>query len=283
MRPRCRRAALPHLVIAAAATLAAVTGAATVCRAGALPEPTSAGFSIYDASTDQPIGQGTYAITREGDADTLVVRSRYWDGAYEVETEKLTSAPSGAAVLLHYEHAFFALDGSKQRLATADISSGRAACVTYGHDGANLTATLHFPPDIYAGASVLVPVRDRLSHRRDDPFTLHVFNCSPDPEVLEIRVHAQPTPGPWSHYPGQLITVDLHPHLGWYDAVVSLFVPTTRFWFDPQDEWRFVGGEFARFYRGPEIEIAGTPSNHSLAAHPDSAVDPAEGAGAARH
>jgi hypothetical protein len=53
-----------------------------------------------------------------------------------------------------------------------------------------------------------------------------------------------------------VVRVDIKPDFGWLNFVATLFVPEIRAWFNPTDDWRFVGGKFTRFYKGPEIIMA---------------------------
>jgi hypothetical protein len=53
-----------------------------------------------------------------------------------------------------------------------------------------------------------------------------------------------------------VVRVDIKPDFGWLNFVAALFVPEIHAWFSPSDDWRFVGGKFRRFYKGPEIVLA---------------------------
>jgi hypothetical protein len=56
-----------------------------------------------------------------------------------------------------------------------------------------------------------------------------------------------------------VVRVDVRPDFGWLRFVIAHFVPGIRAWFHPADSWRFVGGQFTRFYQGPKIILALVP------------------------
>ena len=47
--------------------------------------------------------------------------------------------------------------------------------------------------------------------------------------------------------------------VGLVSFIAALFVPEIHVWFSPSDDWRFVGGQFTRCYKGPEIILALVP------------------------
>jgi len=57
----------------------------------------------------------------------------------------------------------------------------------------------------------------------------------------------------WSMYPGNLGKAEIEADLGWFDVIVSPFLPKMYAWFDSSDNWRFVGGLIDRYYRGPRV------------------------------
>ena len=53
---------------------------------------------------------------------------------------------------------------------------------------------------------------------------------------------------------GDLIRLDLRPDLGaGLNLVIAPFLPKTEAWFDPHDNWKYVGGEFNRYFGGPHV------------------------------
>ena len=38
--------------------------------------------------------------------------------------------------------------------------------------------------------------------------------------------------------------------MGWINAVIAPFLPRIQAWFDPSEDWFFVGGQSARYYKG---------------------------------
>jgi len=49
---------------------------------------------------------------------------------------------------------------------------------------------------------------------------------------------------------------------------LSMFVPEIRAWFSPSKDWRFVGGRFTRYYRGPEIILVLVPNERPKQSEP---------------
>jgi hypothetical protein len=46
----------------------------------------------------------------------------------------------------------------------------------------------------------------------------------------------------------------LRPDLGaGLNLVIAPFLPKTEAWFDPHDNWKYVGGEFNRYFGGPHV------------------------------
>jgi hypothetical protein len=88
---------------------------------------------------------------------------------------------------------------------------------------------------------------------------LHVFNCIPGPKVVQVKAYPQ-APALWKHYPSTTIQVNVKPDFGWLNLIVAPFVPEIHAWFDPSWNSHFVGGEFTRFYKGPQIILARVPT-----------------------
>lgn len=75
---------------------------------------------------------------------------------------------------------------------------------------------------------------------------------------MKVKAYPQPL-SEWAHFPGKVVRVDIKPDFGWLNVVAALFVREIRAWFSPSDDWRFVGGTFTRFYKGPVIILALVP------------------------
>lgn len=54
-------------------------------------------------------------------------------------------------------------------------------------------------------------------------------------------------------YPGKLLKLELQPDFGWLNILLAPFLPKLYFWFDPSNNWNYVGGMFDRYYKGPHI------------------------------
>lgn len=236
---------------------AALMGVATAADADSLQSflmpPT--GFSILSADTGQVVGHGQYSAVRNGDGIDLRGDSRYLDGAYDIEEDRLAIS-DGKPVLKHFRHSFFYRGGAPQSEAQADVSSGLAACIYY--QGATQTREdkkIDFPPDSYAGVTVLLPIQEFLRNRRDGAtLNLHVFNCAPSPRLFLVEVKPEAAPIRWVHYPqSPLEQVDVKPNFGFWNFVVLPFVPKLGAWFDPADDWEIIGARLQRYYRGPNI------------------------------
>jgi hypothetical protein len=185
---------------------------------------------------------------------TIEGRNEFIDGERDVERETLKTTDGDIPRLLTYEHTYFDARGAEQIAATADASTGKTSCSNFdnGKDTTQ-TAVLQFPPDTYAGASVLVPIADRLRRGEASDLDIHVFDCALGPRILDL--HADLARSPWSFRPhdGELAKADAHPVFGWFNVFLKPFVPTIRLWFDPLRDYAFVGGMLARYYRGPEV------------------------------
>jgi hypothetical protein len=88
------------------------------------------------------------------------------------------------------------------------------------------------------------------SHKID----FHAFACLPGPRVFQVDGAIPEHAARWPLYPGDLIRLDLRPDLGaGLNLVLSPFLPKTAAWFDPHDNWKYVGGEFNRYFGGPHV------------------------------
>jgi hypothetical protein len=214
----------------------------------------SSDYLIYDSTGSTLLGRAHYTITQRGDAVTIEGRNDFVDGERDIEHDTLKNAEDALPRLLTYEHSYFDAHGAAQRVATADATTGKTSCAKYENGkGTIQLAVLQFPPDTYAGASVLVPIADRLRHGETTDVDIHVFDCALGPRILSL--HADLARSPWSFRPhdGELATADAHPVFGWFNVFLKPFVPTIRLWFDPLRDFAFVGGMLSRYYRGPEV------------------------------
>jgi hypothetical protein len=236
--------------------------APTPLHAVELDFPIDAEFNILSADGARVIGHTRYSVKPEGPRIELIYgESHYLGGEYDIERSRVERrGPGESPALAAYEHAFFNADRSPARMIKADFRSGDALCATYGTtDAQEYRATLSFPPDTYAGAALVIPLQHQLNESSKGPIELHDFSCIPEPKVLKVQAYPKQF-APWLHYSGNLLQMDISPDFGWLNFVVAPFVPKIHAWFDPSGAWQFVGGEFTRYYKGPQIILARVPT-----------------------
>jgi hypothetical protein len=250
----------PMRLCLAAAALVALWLAAAIAYAGPFDFPPS-DFNILNADGTQVIGHGHYEVTPDGNEyATVFGEDRFNDGEYDVERDKLElRSDDQVPRMVTFEHTFFNANGTLQRTSKANFQTGRASCIQYENGQPVVRSTvLQIPPDTFAGAAIVIPLKGDLLRGKKNGIVLHDFNCMPGPKILKVKADPQP-PSEWAHFPGEVVRVDIKPDFGWLNFVAALFVPEIRAWFSPSDDWRFVGGKFTRFYKGPEIILALVP------------------------
>ena len=110
-----------------------------------------------------------------------------------------------------------------------------------------------FPPDTFSGGSQLLIVMEKLRERRQK-IEFHAFACVPGPRIFEVDAALPDRAERWPFYPGDLVRLDLRPDFGaGLNFVIAPFLPKTEAWFDPQHNWKYVGGEFDRYFGGPHV------------------------------
>jgi hypothetical protein len=215
-------------------------------------------FKIMDAHGTQVIGHGHYEVSRGSNGyATAFGEDRFNDGEYDFERDKLElRSDDQVPRMVTFEHTFYNANGTLQRVNRANLETGTTSCIQYenGQPVAH-NAVLQFPPDTYAGAAIVIPLKVDLLSGRKNEIVLHDFNCIPGPKILKVKANLQP-PSEWAHFQGKVVRVDIKPDFGWLNLVAALLVPQIHAWFSPSDGWRFVGGKFTRFYKGPEIVLA---------------------------
>ena len=219
-------------------------------------------FTVLSAKNSQPIGRLRYEVNDDRPGfETVTSDARYADGQYDVERDEFATQKGPFPVMTGYQHDFFRAGGTLLMNSQADFSSGRVKCASYASGKPVVaTETLTFPADAYAGAAVVLPLQQALRAGKTGPIVLYDFVCMPGPKLVKVQAQVgQPTP--WSHYPGELVRTDIEPDLGWLSYVVAPFLPEIHAWFKPADGFDFVGGQFARFYKGPEIIITRQSAN----------------------
>ena len=261
-RPATHRWILIAAIVAAAPAL---TRGQRAFAADILNFP-PASFTIVSPDTNSAIGQLRYTSEITPTGAIVHGESRFNDGQSDIETSRLQSSPGGQLpVLVEFDHSFFDKSGTLIRRGHANLQTGTASCFVASGGVTNPNQALDFPPDTWAGASVLIPIQYFLRSGETDNQHLHVFTCAPDPRVLPIDVQIEATPVSWPLYGHDAVRVDVKPDFGWLNVIVAPFVPKLHAWFAPGEQWNFVGGDMARYYRGPNITLVKSADNSKVA------------------
>ena len=217
-------------------------------------------LTIFSADGKQLIGHAQYTIRPSDDTELLRGESKYFDGEYDIEVERLKPGESGQApVLISYEQSFFNADQSPQRVSSLDVESGTASCKTYVEGRLeDRRSNLTVPADTYAGATQILLVVIRLRQGADH-IEFHSFNCIPGPKIIATEASMGIDRVKWSMYPGELVKLEIQPDFGWLGLLVAPFIQKMYAWFDPSDNWNYVGGLYDRFYEGPHILTVRAP------------------------
>ena len=223
-------------------------------RAESLIDAGQVDYSIMSADGRVMLGHGRYTIDHQKDAIVLHGESHYTTGDYDVETSVLSpSLAGGLPALLKFDHVFYTADGSVTRASHADLASGYASC---SDTPARIeqSANLDFPPNTWAGASVLIPIQQFLQSGAGDPLQMNVFNCTSKPAIYAVTVNEAARASTWP-YSSNEVQVNVKPHFGWYDMFLAPFIPKLNAWFDPGNGFGFEGVAIARYYKGPQVLI----------------------------
>jgi hypothetical protein len=195
-----------RLCLAVAALVALWLGAA-IADAGPFDLPPS-DFDIIDAAEGtQRIGHGHYEVSPDGHGNaTAFGENRFNDGEYDVERDKLElHGDDQVPRMVTFEHAFFNANGTLQRANKANFQTGLASCIQYENGQPVVLSTmLQFPPDTFAGAAIVIPLKGYLLRGKKSGIVLHDFNCIPGPEILKVKAYPQP-PSEWAHFPGEVV------------------------------------------------------------------------------
>ncbi|HTT77637.1 MAG TPA: hypothetical protein VMF50_16865 [Candidatus Binataceae bacterium] len=257
---------LPLALVLITATVT-MLGTASICRAKTLGFG-PATFKIYSPVTSNLIGEVHFRVTQSDDG-AVTVRSdaRYDNGDYDSEDDHLIPRPGGGPLKqISFSHSFFYRDGKPERSSEADFATGLGSCTINDNGHAEVTrSTFNFPADTYAGAPVVIPLRNQLM-KKAGVVDFHYFTCIPGPRLVTVRATAG-SPAPWKYWPGEVVEVDVQPSFGWLTSIISPFLPTVRAWFDPSRDWYLVGVESARFYRGTRILMVGVAPPSKSTAH----------------
>lgn len=240
------------------ASLALIAGLA--CASGAIGGSTlnfpPTDFTIMDPTTHFAMGRGHYSIAVTPNGAVVHGENHYDSGSSDVELAELQSSSDGESPrLIDCDHTFYKPNGSISQRSHLDLKSGYGTCIDNNSDPKlDQTDPLAIPPDTWAGASVAIPIQHMLHNGATGSQSLHVFNCAPTPKIFAIQVNIDPAAKLWQPY-GDALEVEVRPDFGWINILIAPFVPKLHAWFDPHDDWTFVGSEAARYYKGPPIML----------------------------
>jgi hypothetical protein len=223
---------------------------------------TSTELTILNPDTQQVLGHGHYKVTKVPNGELFQGENRFLNGEYDLEEQRVERAGNGAAPrLISYKHSFFNADGSPESIDALDANAGVLACTHFhGADAPDVRQMkTALPADTYVGSTQLMLLVGRLREGARD-LSMHTFICFPGPRV--VALNATPSVGSvkWPQYPGNLIKIEMTPDLGWIGALASPFMPRAFGWFDPSDDYNYVGGMFDRFYRYHNLLMVRAPS-----------------------
>ena len=242
-------------MIATLALIASLACAPLAIAANALSFPPT-DFTIMDPTTHFAMGRGRYSIASTPNGAVVHGENHFDSGSSDVEIARLQTGTDGELPrLIDADHTFFNADGSILQRSHLDLKSGYGTCVSnISEPKLDQTDQLTIPPDTWAGASVAIPIQRMLQDGATGSQSLHVFNCAPTPKIFAIQVRIDPAAKLWQPY-GDALQVEVRPDFGWINILIAPFVPKLHAWFDPHDDWTFVGSEAARYYKGPPIML----------------------------
>jgi hypothetical protein len=268
-RSRLARIALTALTLLGAQIAIPAPRFASAWTTRALP---AGDFRIVDAATGREIGRSRFTVSREGAADVLRGDSRYVDGQYDVEIDRLVrEIDRPLPVLKSYDHRFFDARGLPMLSAVMDFESGSVRCGEF-RDGveSSRSARLKIPAGAWAGSSVLIPIQQAL-RRGADALSLYYVSCAPGPRLLTINAAPTRDPDGFRYFPATAAEVGLRGDFGWFNFIVGRFAPEIHAWFDRTRGFEILGAELPRFSGGPMIVMVQAPGQQAGPAGTDSA------------
>jgi hypothetical protein len=211
-------------------------------------------FRILSAAGQQTIGTTRFKTSIINLNEEINGETVYLDGELDNEYERLSVGDAHAAPMLDsYRHSFFNADGSLLMVDALDARSGVASCTSYAAGAAKTrTSKLNVPPDAYAGVSGLMTIVGALRQGMRE-IRFHEFACAPGPAIFSVEAFVPDRSERWPLYRGDLVRLDLRPDLGALSMLIAPFMPRIDAWFNPGDDWNYVGGEFDRYFRGPHV------------------------------
>ncbi len=221
---------------------------------------TTTDVTILNPDSLQVIGHAHYKVTHLDGAMLFEGENRYLDGEYDHEVQRVERTVEGAPpILVSYQHSFFYADGSPESLDALDAKTGALVCTHFGEGAPDIRQSkVVVPPDTYAGSTQLMLLVGRLREGARD-ISMHSFICLPGPHIIAMKVTPPASGVKWAMYPGDLVKVELVPDFGWLGAIAGPFIPKAYGWFDPADDFNYVGGLFDRFYRRRHLMMVRTP------------------------
>jgi hypothetical protein len=217
-------------------------------------------FNILSPDGKQTIGSTHFTVLRNNSTEEIKGETRYLDGERDNEDERLDLEDTRSTLKLDtYEHSFFNADGTLAMVDTLNAKSGVASCAKYSLGKLTMRKSqLDVPADSFAGASGLMMMVAKLRHGNRE-IGFHVFACAPGPEIFSVKASLPDRSERWLLYPGDLFRLDMRPDLGALNLLIAPFLPTMDAWFNPHDNWNYVGGEFDRYFRGPHVLTVRVP------------------------
>jgi hypothetical protein len=211
-------------------------------------------FKILSPDGKQTIGSTRFTVLRKNSTEEVKGETRYLDGERDNESELLYLGDRSAAPRLDsYQHSFFNADGTIHMIDTLDRKSGIASCTSYTAGQIKVRKSqLDIPADSFAGASGLMMIVGSLRQGIRE-ISFHAFACVPGPELFSVKASRPDRSEHWPLYPGDLVRLDMRPDLGLLNVLLAPFMPTMDAWFNPHDNWNYVGGEFDRYFHGPHV------------------------------
>ena len=156
-----------------------------------------------------------------------------------------------AQTLDTYEHSFFNADGTLLMVDTLDAKSGSPRARATGAKKVR-KSQLEVPADSFAGASELMMVVASLRHGiREVRF--HAFACVPGPAIFSVEASLPNRSEHWPLVPRRSRPPRYAARPRALNLLLAPFMPTMDAWFNPNDNWNYVGGEFDRYFRGPHV------------------------------
>jgi hypothetical protein len=225
-------------------------------------------LTIYSANRKLVIGHAHFTIKEQGKKVEIAGDTRYLNGERDLEHVTLQYEPGDPLPVTTALHSsFLAADGSPQLMEDANFESGEASCRWGGSlGGGDYEERLETEPDTYGGAASIIPLEYALK-KGESSVRFHVFDCAPKPTIFTVDAKLENGEVRWNYYPGELAKMGLTPDLGWLNVVASPFIPNITVWFDPKQDYQYVGAFKSRFYRGREQVLVRT---HAPAVKPES-------------